>query len=406
MWCVSCSKQFSDTPKLPKTGLLWLLSCRVGNEGSWEVNAQARTLCPTWDCIPFPRSLLSALDDCSVGHDSLSHCVHLEQQEWWALRSNFCFWRGQFFYFIRSEEAHFFNLDEDGQAANTAWEPRHPLLSLAPNFIPQLFQWSWSLLLKCLSDFPPKNCYLPEKLCPGFFLFSSLCLSPFLPECLLLSCSLGEALHTQGLLWTSCGGGPQALNHTVILQCTDPQHPNYCPHFTQLMRGGPFVTHSMLMFYYPEPFLAPLVESFFSNSSLHQSLSIHGYKWSKDQLIYKFLKHILKIFMMYFWLKMKTPIWSELIFIVFYTLHTIAQDSSKKISHPLPYENSRMDFEVPKRDFVRKRNVFLYIYSKAFPMLWELKIIFYIDANFKLSPIVFIFLGSVLLLWAQYWFLV
>lgn len=66
---------------------------------------------------------------------------------------------------------------------------------------------------------------------------------------------------------------------------------------------------------------------------------------------------------------MKTPIWSELIFIVLYTLHTIAQNSSKKISHTLPYANSRMDLEISKRDFVRRRNVFLYIYSKAFPII-------------------------------------
>lgn len=66
---------------------------------------------------------------------------------------------------------------------------------------------------------------------------------------------------------------------------------------------------------------------------------------------------------------MKTPIWSELLFIVLYTLHTIAQDSSKKISNTLPYANSRMDLEIPKKDFVRKRNVFLYIYSKAFPII-------------------------------------
>lgn len=66
---------------------------------------------------------------------------------------------------------------------------------------------------------------------------------------------------------------------------------------------------------------------------------------------------------------MKTPIWSELIFIVLYTLYTIAQNSSKKISHTLPYANSRMDLEISKRDFVRRRNVFLYIYSKVFPII-------------------------------------
>lgn len=98
--------------------------------------------------------------------------------------------------------------------------------------------------------------------------------------------------------------------------------------------------------------------------------------------------------------------WSELVFVV---LHTPYYSSGvfKEMSHTLPYVNSVMSLEVPNRDFVRRQDVFLHMYSKAFPMLWEMKIIssFYMNANFKLSFINFILVSSILLLWAQCWYL-
>lgn len=61
--------------------------------------------------------------------------------------------------------------------------------------------------------------------------------------------------------------------------------------------------------------------------------------------------------------------WSYFIFIVLHTIHTIAWDSSKKISHICAYVNLGISLEIPNRDFVRRQGVFIHIYSKAFPML-------------------------------------
>lgn len=85
--CVSCSLQFSYTRKLWRTGLFSLLYCRVGNEGSGEVNAQARSRSPTWNWEAFWLSFhlitLVSLVTRSWGSSLLLVWATLQFGSWW-----------------------------------------------------------------------------------------------------------------------------------------------------------------------------------------------------------------------------------------------------------------------------------------------------------------------------------